>query len=102
MGGFIIGLLFTLVGSALAFAWAPNDPAAASGQPTAASTEGSPERQTAPSSEQQLGPAPEQRTARLSEGQVAPAPEQRTARSSEEQVALSPEQRTASEGPGKA
>ncbi|MFI1995509.1 DUF6114 domain-containing protein [Actinoplanes sp. NPDC020271] len=26
MGGFILGLLFTLVGSALSFAWAPSDP----------------------------------------------------------------------------
>jgi hypothetical protein len=56
MGGFIIGLLFTLVGAALVFAWAPDAPA--------------------PAPEGHLAPAQEQQTAPLYEEQTAPAYEE--------------------------
>ncbi|GLW34610.1 DUF6114 domain-containing protein [Actinoplanes regularis] len=69
MGGFIIGLLFTVVGAALAFAWAPDvpesapDPAAASASDPPAGAAPAPDPATASMSDLLSGPAP------------APAPE---------------------------
>ncbi|GIE91358.1 DUF6114 domain-containing protein [Actinoplanes regularis] len=56
MGGFIIGLLFTVVGAALAFAWAPDVPESAPEPATASASD--PPAGAAPAPEPAPAPAP--------------------------------------------
>ncbi|WP_436528979.1 DUF6114 domain-containing protein [Actinoplanes sp. HUAS TT8] len=54
MGGFVVGLLFTLVGAALAFAWAPEDPPPAP-EPVAEPESAAPAPASPPSAEDPSG-----------------------------------------------